>query len=369
MNALSFNIAGLFIFMACQNPMNNRQHPSPIDHQQPADQIADYVVELFEDSKGNLWMGTMSKGVARYQPSNDPDKPGKLEYFTTDDGLADNTVASITEDNQGNIWLGTHNGISLFDGNSFTNYTVDDGLCHFRVSNLLIDSNNKLWVGTWGGICTMEGDDFMPFPLPTPDVELKEYQTTMDWVTEIIEDSKGNIWIGRDGYGLCQYDGNDFQCFTKKDGLLSNNVQSIQQDMKGNVWVGSRIVERDHPDPDQRIGNGGLSVLFSQNEDPSDFTFTSFPDYPNLYQTETYSLLSDSKGNVWIGSNGNGLIKHDGNTFGLIDQINKKDLTPHFGIQAIEEDHQGRLWIGMSGGLFRLENDVMVNVTQNGPWN
>ena len=54
-------------------------------------QIAAFVVEIFEDSKGNLWFGTMSKGVARYDGRS-------LVYFSIKDGLAGNTVriASIS---------------------------------------------------------------------------------------------------------------------------------------------------------------------------------------------------------------------------------------------------------------------------------
>ena len=53
-----------------------------------APQIAEYVVDIFEDKKGNLWFGTMGKGVARYDGNI-------LTYFSTKDGLCGNTVASI----------------------------------------------------------------------------------------------------------------------------------------------------------------------------------------------------------------------------------------------------------------------------------
>src|SRR5690349_21950278 len=71
----------------------------------PDAQIDDYVVEIFEDKKGNLWFGTMAKGAARFDGKT-------LTYFTKAEGLCDNTVVCIMEDREGNMWFGTHNGAS-----------------------------------------------------------------------------------------------------------------------------------------------------------------------------------------------------------------------------------------------------------------
>ena len=107
-------------------------------------QIADYVVEIFEDSKGNLWFGTVEQGVARFDGKT-------LTYLTIDDGLPGNTVADIVEDEAGNLWFGTHSGLSKYNGMFFTNFTEKEGLCNDRVSNLLLDKTGMLWVGTWDG--------------------------------------------------------------------------------------------------------------------------------------------------------------------------------------------------------------------------
>ncbi len=226
-------------------------------------------------AKGNLWFGTIFKGVARYTPSALL-RPGEktLTYFSEKDGLPGTTVASIAEDKAGNMWFGTHSGLSKYDpsahfdsaqhkslrpgGKTFTNFTQKDGLCHDRVSNILVDRAGNIWVGTWGGVCRYKDGGFSDFPIPKPDVDLLPYQTTMDWITEIMEDKQGNIWFGRDGYGACKYDGASFTHFTKKDGLPSNNVQVIEEDEQGNIWFGTRVAENDHPDPEKRTGEGGL---------------------------------------------------------------------------------------------------------------
>lgn len=125
--------------------------------------IGQYVVKVFEDTKGNLWFGTLEKGVAKYDGK-------QLKYYTTYNGLPSNRVIGIIEDLNGNLWFGTGGGLSKLDGEKFSNFTKEDGLCSNMVSNLFIDSKDNMWIGTWGGVCTYDGKDFNPFPIPYPEI-------------------------------------------------------------------------------------------------------------------------------------------------------------------------------------------------------
>ena len=75
------------------------------------------VRSILEDSKGNIWFGSYSEGVCLLQN-------GKLQYFTTQDGLSDNQVRNIYEDKNGFMWLATEGGLSRFNPNTkkFKNY-------------------------------------------------------------------------------------------------------------------------------------------------------------------------------------------------------------------------------------------------------
>ncbi len=80
---------------------------------------SDYVNVLFEDSKGNLWIGT-DKGVCRYNGK-------EFSYFNKDNGLTSNFVFCITEDMKGNIWFGTfEGGLCKYDGTKITPYLLAD---------------------------------------------------------------------------------------------------------------------------------------------------------------------------------------------------------------------------------------------------
>lgn len=377
----------LAVITACSaQPNSNASNPGSTAMPETDTPIDEYVVELFEDSKGNLWFGTIMSGVARYTPSTLLRAGEKtLTYFSEKDGLPGTTVASIAEDKAGNMWFGTHSGLSKYDGKTFTNFTQKDGLCHDRVSNILIDRAGNLWVGTWGGVCRYEDGRFSDFPIPKPDVDLQPYQTTMDWITEVMEDSQGNIWFGRDGYGACKYDGTSFTHFTKKEGLPSNNVQDIEEDQQGNIWFGTRVAENDHPDPEKRSGEGGL-CRYDPSALPgtSDKAFVQFPEWEGLSKNQIYTIYTDKKGHIWIGATGVGVYRYDpsahfdsaqhkslrtgGESFKIYKGTNRMDLTHVFGVQDMLEDRNGTYWFGFSGGLFRLEGASIVHVPQSGPW-
>ncbi|MEJ2614232.1 MAG: two-component regulator propeller domain-containing protein [Ignavibacteriaceae bacterium] len=86
-----------------------------------------------------LWIGTGS-GLNKFTLKDNPgiseniinaeDIEFEVKYFTTNEGLPDNSVKSILEDEEGNLWLGTNQGISFFnvDKGTFTNFTKFDGL-------------------------------------------------------------------------------------------------------------------------------------------------------------------------------------------------------------------------------------------------
>lgn len=309
-------------------------------------QIGEYVVKTFEDSKGNLWFGTLERGVAKFDGTS-------LRYFTTKDGLPSDRVVDILEDDMGNLWFGTGSGLSKFDGKSFTNFSEEDGLCSNMISILFTDSRDNFWIGTWGGVCRFDGSIFEELMLPYPVVDPLPNKDTKDWTTAIFEDAKGNIWFGRDGFGACRYDGRDFVHFTRNDGLLSNNVQAISEDSQGNIWIGTRVAERDNADINKRTGQGGLHKYDGEE-------FSYFPDIPGLSENDVYTIYKDAKGNLWISTTSFGVYSYDGSEF--------KNYAVSNSTMCMTDDRNGNLWLGCAGGLWRINSGGITNVTMEGPW-
>lgn len=311
-------------------------------------QVGEYVVETFQDSRGNLWFGTLEQGVAKYDGK-------KLIYLTIEDGLPSNRIVSIIEDASGNLWFGTDVGISNFDGKTFTNYSENDGLCSNMISNLFIDTKGNFWIGTWGGVCKFTGGKFENFTIPYPTVATKINQDTKDWTTAITEDAKGNIWFGRDGYGAAKFDGNSFVHYTTSDGLNSNYVQSIEEDKEGNIWIGTRVGEKDNVDPNKRQGQGGLNKYNGQ-------TFIHFPEVSGFKQSDVFTIYKDNSNYLWFSTTTNGVYKLENKEF-----VNY--AVPNSTMSFLK-DKAGNIWLGCAGGLYKINpNGEIINITINGPWN
>ena len=149
-----------------------------------------------KDSKGNIWFGTESRGVCKYD--------GKTFTWLDNEelGLA---IRSIFEDQNGNIWIGNNgNGIFRYDGNALTNFTKEHKL---------------------------ENPDFQ--------TTMQGKEGTLARVWTITDDKKGVIWIGTIDAGLWKYDGKTLTTYTTKDGLAGNSISTVFCDNKGNLWIGA----------------------------------------------------------------------------------------------------------------------------------
>ncbi len=68
-----------------------------------------WIYDLFQDSKGNIWVGTWGGGAALRTGT-------KWEIFTTETGLESNAVTSFAEGTDGRNWIATDKGLNFFDG-------------------------------------------------------------------------------------------------------------------------------------------------------------------------------------------------------------------------------------------------------------
>ncbi len=89
----------------------------------------DYILQIYEDKEGRIWVGTMGGGLLCY---NQETSNGDVSFvnITMKDGLPNNTIKSIVEDEDGNLWLATNEGISKYNiaNRGITNYDKYDGL-------------------------------------------------------------------------------------------------------------------------------------------------------------------------------------------------------------------------------------------------
>jgi len=140
----------------------------------PAKRLSVHVRAIFEDSHGNLWIGSNWAGGYCGLMLYDGDS---LTHFSEQKEIINNDflkgkltvppgslarIFAIAEDNAGNMWFGTiHSGVWRFDGKSFINYTLKDGLTGMVVTEIYKDKKGDLWFGMGNGtICIFNGRGF-----------------------------------------------------------------------------------------------------------------------------------------------------------------------------------------------------------------
>ena len=88
-----------------------------------------------------------------------------LKPYTVADGLPNNVINKIVRDSRGFLWFCTNEGLSRFDGYTFTNYGIDQGLPHATVNDFLETRSGEIWIATNGGLVL-----FNPKGEPAPGV-------------------------------------------------------------------------------------------------------------------------------------------------------------------------------------------------------
>jgi signal transduction histidine kinase/DNA-binding response OmpR family regulator len=257
------------------------------------------------------------------------------QTFGVPDGLPSSTVQKIIQDRRGYLWIGTNDGLSRYDGKTFTTFTTTDGLPHNGVRALLQDQEGQLWIGTRAGVCRYDGKTFTTFT--------RQDGLVGNEVSSLLEDRQGQLWIGtgarlaRDGNGVSRYDGASFKTFTTKDGLGRGAINVLLEDSQGHIWIGT--------------GQGALSHF-------DGVAFTTFAAKDWLKSGNIFALLEDDQGSIWIGTN-RALVRYDGTHF---THFTTEDGRPGNNVRALAKDDQGHLWIGTNGGVSRYDGLVFQNI-------
>jgi signal transduction histidine kinase/ligand-binding sensor domain-containing protein/DNA-binding response OmpR family regulator len=208
-----------------------------------------------------MWVGTNGNGLLRFKiPQNIQAQNIIKDYDHFEDGLEEgklkhNFVFALLNDSKNNIWVGTYSGgLSRYDSlkNQFFTYNqvkgLKDNLTAFPIVKLLEDSFGSIWIGTRGGGIIQ----FYPNGLAKAGKEtFTAYQVDKtsrnslpdNYITDIVEDDKQNLWIGTES-GLCYFDkaNKQFLSFSQYQELPEEAIQSIQQD-KDNpaiLWVSTK---------------------------------------------------------------------------------------------------------------------------------
>ena len=240
------------------------------------------------DNDNQIWFGTKN-GAVRYDGVT-------WMTYTTEHGLPDNNVRTLTVDKKGMVWAGTSKGVASFDGTTWTTYSWKDytdqalqgNLTGNTVYTTAVDNSNDKWFGTaWSGAASFDGSAWTIY---TPDNSgLKNRE-----IWGIVADSN-TVWFAYNpaasDHAITKFDSATWIHYTT-EGPLSNIVRGVQVD-ENNVkrfWT-----------------NDGISIF-----DGMSWTQYSGEDYLSVWQNEINSVI-DLEGVKWFGTP-QGVISFDGTT-------------------------------------------------------
>jgi ligand-binding sensor domain-containing protein/signal transduction histidine kinase len=369
----------------------------------PADNPNDAMVSTFlEDRSGTLWIGAAS-GLYRRLPD------GRVEHYTTHNGLPHDDVRALLEDQNGRLWMGTTVGLyqilpeTTSDHSAIEHsYTVQNGLASNWITSLLQSHDGRLWVGTKAGLCEFVAS------ADHPGLAFRSYTTAQGLsgseIESLAEDGEGNLWIGTESGGAMKVARNGFASYLEADGLSSTRIASIFEDRAGELcvigsqagklfinWLSNGRFTDASPNLSERInyGWGWNQIAFQDHTGewwvPTDqgvFRFSRasavdqlrrmrpkaiYTTKNGLTSNQVFRLYEDSRGDIWIGTispHRDALARWQRAT-ARFQTYSAADGVPQFMAPTVfREEANGTLWIGFyEGGMVRFQSGKFATFT------
>jgi ligand-binding sensor domain-containing protein len=308
-----------------------------------------------------------------------------LRTLQTDTLKFSSGIRAIFQDSKGNYWLGSHHeGLGYYNGKSFEYFTTNEGLLDNQIRSIEEDKNGKIWFGTAKGVGVYDKGKVTTYSTNTNEPKYEWNDTNGDlwfnagekdginrfdginWnylifpkpknqdtdttygVTDISKAKDGKVWIATYA-ALFNYDGKMVTLFDDEKLNIKENdflhIRSVLADSKGRIW----------------IGNNGIGVLLKEGETTINFSEKHHLIHPtstrngNKSQPGTlehvFAIEEDSEGTIWFGDRDTGAWKYNGKTMTnyTIDKKLKSQM-----VWAIYKDNDNRLLFGMAaGGVYK----------------
>ena len=312
-------------------------------------------MNLFRDRDGGLWVGTLQRGLLHvYQ--------GKTSLFAQSDGLSSDHILSLFEDREANIWVGTEDGLDRFREVPVISISVKQGLSSPSVWSVLTARDHSVWLSTLDGLNRWNNGHvtiYRPassvlsasppvraaqYPRPTsyragPEPAITEITAPglPDNVGSLYEDDRGQIWVSTP-QGIVRFERGRF---TRVKGLPGGWVNVITGDTKLGVWISYQDLGLFH----WLDGNVVEQIPWSKLGG----------------NVVAASLLPDPVGGLWLGFFSGGVTYlRDGKVRASYGKSQGLGAGRVMGLQL---DHDGTLWAATEGGLSRLKDGHVANLS------
>ncbi len=295
--------------------------------------------------------------------------------FTTIHGLISNTINDLFQDSRGFLWIATFDGLSVYDGYTFTSYTSLDGLAH-HLPWCVTESRHSpgtLLIGTNGGGVSRFRDGMFTTLRLGSDHEENE-------VSRIVEDNRGALWCLTNAGIVIAADGAPIKLQLHQP----NAIMTLAQSTDSILWIGenntlyrfssSRVTLSRVTIPLRHHGvinnlspesRGGMWVLGS---DSSLLLYrdTSLVLRRHLRHGMPGSMLVDRQGIAWITLLHNGVLRIPTSHLpgGEFEHLTSDNGLPSNDITALLLDREENLWFGSHDkGVGKLSEKNILRFT------
>jgi signal transduction histidine kinase/ligand-binding sensor domain-containing protein len=354
------------------------------------------VLQIVQDDQGFMWFGTQY-GLDRYDGYEFrvfTPVPGRIN------GLSGAYIYSLFKDRAGKLWIGCDQFLDRFDPitETFIHYRIEsDDPSHtpLTVVHMSQDRAGMLWLATGGGLYGLDPGTgqithhYIHDPHDSSSLSSNDLRSTG-------EDRSGRFWV---------MEGSSLEELDRKTGKITlrvslpesvSNSASFYEDRLGTFWIVY----------DASRGGGGVATFDRTTNKITNFSFYDGASGKTV-PIGVATMLEDDNGTLWFASEGHGLLKldrehgrmisyrnqidnvgsiaedrvialgkdHDGNICTAfharapnVFSIKKPSFTPllhpslspnNLGesiVNAIYEDPDGVLWVGITGSLLRIDH-------------
>ena len=370
---------------------------------------------IFEDKNSTLWVIPSVGSMCYYDEADDEFKL----YLQNPNDPNSNFAPYIrfyTFDRQGNLWFASHSGVTKLSClPHFYNLQMHEKNMDTRA--FLQDKMQRTWIGSQSGIIYVyDQKEKTPRYLSANGEITSKKCKFSSGAYAILQDKRGNIWVGTKGKGLyclepvsadrfkvTQYQHKSNEPYS----LGSDQVYSLHEDRQGRIWIGSfegglnlltwqdghaRFIhsgndwKKTYPDtglkvrfitttPDDILLVGtqeGLISLSTRFENPADIRFYRNQRRANeahsLNGNDVMHIFRNSKGEIYVSTFTGGVNRVVSDNL-LSDSIHFEQMKglPSNLVHSMFEDNDGNLWIIFENMLSKYDphSRLFINYNSN----
>lgn len=286
-------------------------------------------------------------------------------------GFPKGAVYDIAQTTDGYLYLGTERGVVRFDGNSFQ--LVNDpnpSLAIGQVLGLMGDQEGSLWV-------RLRRPTLLRYRQGRYEFVMSDLGRATSTVTAMgrTVDGAPLLWVLEGEGSAIRYAGDRFDTLVTTTGLSRSPILAVAETKPGVYWIGTRdaglfrleggrteAVTAGLPDPKINCllsAGGGHLWIGTDNGlafwDGARLTQPGLPSVPG--PVRVLALTRDRDGNIWAGTNTQGLIRLNQNGAAPLDDAIRHTYDA---VTAVFEDREGNIWVGSANGLERLRDSTFV---------